>query len=115
MTTFLRTRFIAAAALAVGILGAASAAQARSDVSFFVGVQTPYMQQAPVYVQPQPVYVQPAQVYVRPAEPVYQSSYQDERARRYAEWREWRERQWRHRHHQHRDWDQDRSYGRSWD
>ena len=60
MNSLIRTRFIAAAALALGALGAMSAAHARSDVSFFVGVQ------APVYVEPAPIYVQPRHFYVQP-------------------------------------------------
>lgn len=114
MNTFLRTRFLAAAALALGALGGASAAHAGSDLSFFVGIQAPptvYVQPAPVYVQPRSFYVQPAQVYMRPAEPIYQYSYRDERARRHAAWREW---QWRQRHHQ-QDRDHDRPHGRNWD
>lgn len=61
-----------AAAVAFGALAAASAAHARSDVVFSIGVQAPYgyAQPAPVYVQPQPVYVEPAPVYVQPR-PVY--------------------------------------------
>ncbi|MFC5497634.1 hypothetical protein ACFPOE_08825 [Caenimonas terrae] len=127
MNSPIRARFIAAAALALGGLGAMSAAQARSDVSFFVGVQSPvYMEPAPVYVQPQPVYVQPQPVYVQPqqtyvqprtvyvsppayvqdSQPVYYNGYAFERNRRHEEWRRW---QWRHRfdrdHHHGRDWD----------
>jgi hypothetical protein len=54
-----------AAAVAIGALAAASAAHARSDVVFSIGIQAPYgyVQPAPVYVQPQPVYVQPQTVY----------------------------------------------------
>jgi hypothetical protein len=54
-----------AAAVAIGALAAASAAHARSDVVFSIGIQAPYgyVQPAPVYVQPQPVYVQPQPVY----------------------------------------------------
>ena len=60
------------AAVALGAVVAASAAHARSDVFFSVGVNVPggYVQPAPVYVQPQPVYVQPRPVYVQP-QPVY--------------------------------------------
>jgi hypothetical protein len=58
-------KFAAAAALAVAAFGATSAAHARSDVYFSVGVQG-----APVYVEPAPVYVQPRPVYVQP-QPVY--------------------------------------------
>lgn len=61
-----------AAAVALGALGAGSAAHARSDVHFSIGLHAPigYVQPAPVYVQPQPVYVQPQPVYVQPR-PVY--------------------------------------------
>jgi hypothetical protein len=73
----------ASAALAIAAMGFASSADARSDVSFSVGVGLPgvalgvsnaypvyggYPQ--PVYVQPAPVYVQPRPVFVQPA-PVY--------------------------------------------
>lgn len=63
---------LVAAVLAFGALAAASAAHARSDVSWSIGVHLPfgYAQPAPVYVQPQPVYVQPQPVYVQP-QPVY--------------------------------------------
>jgi len=73
------TKPLLAAAVAVGALAATSAAQARSDVVFSIGVQAPiaYVQPQPVYVQPQPVYyetqpvyVQPQRVYVQP-QPVY--------------------------------------------
>ena len=53
---------VAAAAIVLGAFGAATAAHARSDVAFSVGVQVPgaYVQAAsPAYVQPQPVFVQP--------------------------------------------------------
>jgi len=62
------TKFVAAAALA---LGAASAVHARSDVYISVGVQGApiYVAPAPVYVQPQPVYVPQRPVYVQ--QPVY--------------------------------------------
>ena len=62
MKTLSSTKTIAAVALALGGFAAASAAHARSDVFFSIGVQGP----APVYVQPAPVYVQPAPVYVQP-------------------------------------------------
>jgi hypothetical protein len=121
MTSLNRTRILAAAALALGALGAATVAQARDNVSFFVGVQSPgYYQQAPVYSQPQPVYsyttpayVAPTQYYVQPAAPVYRYGYEAERARR----EEWRRREWL-RHHQ---WEQhhghgyDRDHDRRWD
>ncbi len=64
-------RFFATAAVALGAFVAASAAHARTDVYFSIGVPAPvYVQPAPVYVQPQPVYVQPQPVYVQPR-PVY--------------------------------------------
>ena len=119
MKLSLSIKSIAAATLAVAAFGAASAAHARSDLYFSVGVQGApvYVEPAPVYIQPRPVYVQPqvyeqprpayAQppVYVAPAQgyerrgpPVYGYAYEeeDERAWRRAEWRR---RNWRH-HHQ---------------
>ena len=79
-----RSAFIKAAAIvgvALGALGTASVAQARSDVYFSIGANVapglsvgvsnaPYYQPAPVYYQPAPVYYQPAPVYYQPA-PVY--------------------------------------------
>ncbi|MEO8858739.1 MAG: PXPV repeat protein [Burkholderiaceae bacterium] len=119
-------RFAVAAALALGALGIASTAQARSDVTWSIGIQVPgvytqpapvympappvyyrpppvYYQPAPVYVQPAPVYVQPRPVYVQP--PAYY--YGNDRDWRRIEWerRQWREdrgRDWRERHG--RDW-----------
>ena len=81
---------LAAAALALGTLVAATAAHARNDVQFSVTLGNPgihvqsgpayshqrpayshnrpvYVQPAPVYVQPRPVYVQPRPIYVQPA------------------------------------------------
>jgi hypothetical protein len=64
-------KFFATAAVALGAFVAASAAHARTDVHFSIGVPAPvYVQPAPVYVQPAPVYVQPRPVYVQP-QPVY--------------------------------------------
>jgi hypothetical protein len=131
MNPSISSRFVAAAALAVAALGTASAAHARSDVYFSVGVQGApvYMEPAPVYVQPQPVYVQPRPVYVQPrpvyvqpqvyagpAEmygagprpPAYDAACEEERAWRRAEWRR---RHWRH----HHDWDRYQSRSRNWD
>ena len=65
MKLFISTKGLAAAALAVAGFGAASAAQARSDLYFSIGLQG-----APVYAEPAPVYVQPPPVYVQP--PVYE-------------------------------------------
>jgi hypothetical protein len=100
MTTLLRPRFLAAAAMATGLFGLASAAHARSDVQFSVGVGAPaYAVPAPVYVQPQPVYVQPGYDW-------RQDHWRREEWRR-REWehRRWEERrEWERRHHRH--WDQ---------
>jgi len=61
-----------AAAIALGAVGMASAAHARSDVTLSIGVNAPYgyvqpvygyAQPAPVYVEQQPVYVQPQAIY----------------------------------------------------
>lgn len=80
----------ASALLAMAAMAFSSAADARGDVSFSVGIGLPgvqigvdnaypvyggypqpvYAQPQPVYVQPQPVYVQPATVYVQP-QPVF--------------------------------------------
>ena len=83
-----------AAAVALGAIGAASTAQAHTDVTFSVGFAAPaYVAPEPVYVQPQPVYVQPEPVYVAPRR-VYvepQVTYYDR-----ADWR------WRHRHYERR-------------
>jgi PXPV repeat (3 copies) len=121
MKRIISIKSLAAVALAFGALAAASAAHARSDVYFSVGVQggPAYVEQAPVYVQPAPVYVQPRPVYVQPPayvpppvyerrRPAYDHSYEDERAWRPAE----RRRYWRHRHD---DRDQYQSRGRNWD
>jgi len=71
-STSATARTLAAAAVVLGGLAAASAAHARSDVHFSIGLNVPgvYVQPAPVYTRPAPVYVQPAPVYVQPA-PVY--------------------------------------------
>lgn len=71
MKRLLSAKSIAVAALALGAVGAASAAHARSDVFFSVAVPGAYVSNAPVYVEPQPVYVQPQPVYV-PPQPVYE-------------------------------------------
>ena len=72
MKRLFSARSLAAAALALGAVGVASVAHARSDVMLSIGVNAPYgyVQPAPVYVAPQPVYVQPRPVYVQP-QPVY--------------------------------------------
>jgi hypothetical protein len=86
------TRSLVAAAVALGAFAAASAAHARSDVYFSVGVQSPgvYVQPALVYVQPGPAYVAPRHVYVAPQPvyvpaPAYYGQYRYEHGRRH-EW-----------------------------
>ena len=65
-----------AAAVVLGSVAFAGAAQARDNVEFSVQIGSPgyaypvYSQPQVVYVQPQPVYVQPRPVYVQPA-PIY--------------------------------------------
>ena len=125
-------KFVAAAALAVAALGAASAAHARSDVYFSIGVQGApvYVAPAPIYVRPQPVYVQPRPVYVLPrpvyVQPqVYAAPAERYRARpwprahvaAYEEERAWRRAEWRrmHRRQHHHDWDRYPSRSRHWD
>jgi len=102
-----------AAAVALGAIGAASTAQARTDVVFGVNLGIPaYVEPAPVYVQPQPVYVQPRVEYVQPSVEYY--GYAQPRVEyygyndRYAhDWR-WREaRRVEYRHHGWRDSDGD--------
>ncbi|MDB5858180.1 MAG: hypothetical protein JWQ76_1869 [Ramlibacter sp.] len=68
MNRLFNAKPLLAAAVAFGALAAASAAHARADVVFSIGVQAPYgyMQPAPVYVQQQPVYLQPQRAYVQP-------------------------------------------------
>ena len=121
MNSLRHTRLHAAAALAFGAFGVASAAHADSDVVLSIGFQAPvYAQPAPGYFQQQPVYVQAAPIYSqqpsyvqsRPLyvqrDPVYSQPpvyvqrdrgyrYHDEeeQARRRAEWhqREWQQHQ----------------------
>jgi hypothetical protein len=84
MKRLFSAKTLAVAAIALGAVGVASAAHARSDVVFSIGVNAPYaygyVQPAPVYVQPQPVYAQPEVVY-------------------YGGWGRdnWRREEWRHR------------------
>lgn len=119
MTTLFRPRFLATAAVALGLVGLASAAQAHTDVYFSVGV--PFVNPAPVYVQPQPVYVQPEPAYVEP-QPVYvapparvvvRPAWGYDR----DDWRraEWRREHWRHEWREHHEHEHDRGYGRHWD
>ena len=83
MNRLVTPKSLAAVAVALGAFAAASAAHARSDVYFSIGVQSPgygYVQPAPVYVQPAPVYVQPPAYYApRPVyvQPSYYGHYRD--------------------------------------
>jgi hypothetical protein len=72
MNRIFNAKPLLAAAIAIGALAAATAAQARSDVVFSIGLNAPYgyAQPTPVYVQPQPVYVQPEPVYYE-SQPFY--------------------------------------------
>ena len=78
MNRLISAKPLLAVAIAFGSLAAASAAHARSDVFFSVGIPAPvYVQPQPVYVQPQPVYVQPRTVYVQP-QGYYYGGYREE-------------------------------------
>jgi hypothetical protein len=88
MKRLISAKSIAVAALALGAVGAASAAHARSDVFFSIAVPGAYVTNAPAYVQPRPYYVAPP-VYTY-EQPVY-----------YGNWN------LRHRHH----WRNDRRFG----
>ncbi len=68
----LSAKSLASVAVVLGGFAAASAAHARSDVIFSIGVQSPgygYVQPAPIYVEPAPVYVAPPAYYA--PRPVY--------------------------------------------
>ena len=90
MKRLFSARTFAAAALALGAVGVASAAHARSDVMLSIGVNAPYgygyVQPAPVYVEPRPVYVQPRPVYVQPQTVYYRHDRRWERNRAYGDW-----------------------------
>ncbi|MBK6009454.1 hypothetical protein JJB11_25430 [Ramlibacter ginsenosidimutans] len=121
MSLIRQPRLIAAAAVAFGLLGVASAAQARTDVHVFLGVpgmvapapvygsDPQYVQTAPVYVQPRSVYVQPQPVYVRTA-PAW--GYGDGYG--YGRRDEWRREQWREheRHERHERYEHDHDHDR---
>ena len=71
---YLSTKSLATVAVVLGAFAAASAAHARSDLIFSIGVQSPgygygYVQPAPIYVEPAPVYVAPPTYYA--PRPVY--------------------------------------------
>lgn len=105
MNRLFNAKPLLAAAIAIGALAAATAAQARSDVLLSIGINAPYghvqpapvyYQPAPVYYQPEPVYVQPASVYVRPA-PVYyqpQPAYYNAPQRSYQRRGAWGDADW---------------------
>ncbi|MDD5028465.1 MAG: thrombospondin type 3 repeat-containing protein [Rhodoferax sp.] len=59
MKHLISTRALAAVAVALGAFAAASAAHARSDVYFSIGVQVPG-----IYVQPSPMHLQPRLVFM---------------------------------------------------
>jgi hypothetical protein len=105
----------ALAAIALGSLAVAQAAQAHTNVYFSLGAPAPvYAAPEPVYVAPQAAYVAPGTVYA-PAFPVYvDAGHRDWRWRqeelRREEWRRehWRREEWRReewRRHQHHEWD----------
>jgi hypothetical protein len=81
MKRLFSAKSIVVAAAALGAMGLASAAHARSDVVLSIGLNSGYgyVQPAPVYVQPQPVYVQPQTVYYG----------HDRRWERNASYRDW--------------------------
>jgi len=99
MKRLLSAKSIAVAALALGAVGAASAAHARSDVFFSIGVPGAYVSNAPVYVQPQPVYVAPP-VYQYEQPVYYNNAYYGTPGVTYVYERE-----------NHRHWRNDRRYG----
>ncbi len=87
MKRLFSARTFAAAALALGAVGVASVAHARSDVMLSIGVNAPYgyVQPAPVYVAPQPVYVQPRSVYVQPQAMYYRHDRRIDRSGPYGD------------------------------
>jgi hypothetical protein len=87
MKRLFSARTFAAAALALGAVGVASAAHARSDVVLSIGVNAPYgyVQPAPVYVAPQPVFVQPRPVYVQPQAMYYRHDRRIDRSGPYGD------------------------------
>lgn len=79
MKSLFSAKSFAVAALALGAVGLASAAHARSDVFLSIGFNAPlgYVQPEPVYVQPRPVYVQPRTAYVQPQTVYYGNRYEN--------------------------------------
>ena len=117
MTTSLFKRVAATAAVALAALGAASVAQARSDITWSIGIGSPgvYVHPAPVYA-PQPVYVQPRAYYYPPA-PVYVPPrvVYTQPAYGYYNGPAWRRAQWERQHgwhHNHGRRDHGRDHGR---
>jgi hypothetical protein len=110
-----RSRFVAAAAVAVGLMGLAGAAQARSNVYLNIDVPGVYSAPQPVYVDPQPVYVQPGVVYTSPPEYAPAWGWREREARREA-WRreQWRREQWREHERREHEWREHRG-DRHWD
>jgi hypothetical protein len=91
MKRLFSAKSIAVAALALGAVGAASAAHARSNVFFSIAVPGAYVSNAPVYA-PEPVYVAPEPVYVAP-----QPAYYYDNGVRYV-YERGHHRYWRHGH-----------------
>ena len=87
MKRLFSARTFAAVALALGAVGVASVAHARSDVMLSIGVNAPYgyVQPAPVYVAPQAVYVQPRPVYVQPQAVYYRHDRRIDRSGPYGD------------------------------
>jgi hypothetical protein len=126
--TFLH-KLVASTVLVGAVLGAASVAQARPNVSVSIdlpglpllvppGLPQPFIRAEPVYVQPRPVY-QPVPVVVeeRPWQPSYRYESERQREWRHREWqrREWERREWERRH-QHQRWDKSpHREHRAWD
>ena len=102
MNRFFSPRFLVAAALATAALGAATVADARSNVVISVGFQgaPAYFEPAPVYVQPRsvyvspPVFVSPREVFEREGRGGYESRFEREREWRRAEWLRHQRQEW---------------------
>ena len=97
MNRFTTVKSIAAAAIVLGAIGAASSAQAHTDVMLSIGIPAAfgYVQPAPVYTQPRVVYTQPQVVYTQPQvvyeEPVYvRPGFERGFERRHDERQDWR-------------------------
>lgn len=90
MKSLFSTKSLVIASLALGAVGLASVAHARSDVVLSIGVNVPlgYVQPAPAYVAPQPVYVQPRAAYLAPRTVYYGDDRHDRRWERRAAWRD---------------------------